>query len=509
MNLLKHLSLSLMIALAFTAFASQAALAEKTGNGGGAWVCRSSGPNGPVSKIVSLDLWEAEAPVAEGGMGLVLEDFSGKKYTQIVQELKLRLFEANDSLYNHLKPYFARIGNLAPDSKRNIKQVAGLLSRIPDSEWSNGPDPAVFCPTGYMLQDPEQVIRYNDGSTGPLDEVSVIDIRKPLWNALDETNKAAFVFHEAIYAYRRDTAGNKNSVKSRQMVGLIFACQDPVKSECLIAEELKAALEKLGEGEVPITGQISDKSFAKIPAGSFMMGSHTDEADRDPWGLGEAQHSVTIAHSFEMMKTEVTQSQWFAVMGNNPSSFVREENCPKDHSPLMQIIPGFTGCPNNPVENVYWDDIQQFLVKLNQAKRDGYFYRLPTEAEWEYAARGCGSTKGCATTAYYWGPDSSQAFAYAWYDSSSGKMTHEVSTLKPNAHKLYDMAGNVWEWVSDYYTKDYEKYGNGGPSSGSFRVFRGGSWGSYARNLRSALRYYADASSYRFNGLGFRLARSQ
>lgn len=469
----------------FALSAATSALAHEIGNGGGTWVCRET--NGDIRWAKLVDIFEAQ-----NEFGLTIATYPGS-YTDIVDSVQLRLFKANRDLYQAVSDYLDKVDYL----KNNPPQIVHTLTKltkIDDALYSIEPEQE-SCSGGTIAY--EQVVNYkNDGRI--LVQAKLFSGKNAGGNSnLSEVAKAALVYHEAIYAYRRETAGDKNSVMSRRIVGLIFST--------LSVNELTKALETLGEGEVPITGQINDKSFAKIPAGSFMMGSPTSEPDRDPWGAGEAQHSVTIAKSFEMMKTEVTQSQWFAMMGNNPSSFAKYENCPKTYvSPEKNK--GVALCPNNPVESVSWDDIQQFLVKLNQAKRDGYFYRLPTEAEWEYAARGCGIDENCEKKAYFWGSDSSQAFAYAWYDSSAAKMTHEVSSLKPNALGLYDTAGNVWEWVSDYYTADYEKYPNGGPSSGSSHVFRGGSWFNDAGYLRSASRSSLNAS-YRYNDVGFRLAR--
>ena len=150
-------------------------------------------------------------------------------------------------------------------------------------------------------------------------------------------------------------------------------------------------------------------------------------------------------------------------MGNNPSRF--------------------TGNSNRPVESVSWDDVQAFIEKLN-AKEGGAMYRLPTEAEWEYAAR-AGSI-----TAYSFGDDAKQLGEYAWYGDNSKGETHPVGQLKPNAWGLYDMHGNVWEWVQDWYGKYAAEavMDPQGPSAGSARVGRGGGWSAGARFCRSAYR---------------------
>jgi formylglycine-generating enzyme required for sulfatase activity len=225
--------------------------------------------------------------------------------------------------------------------------------------------------------------------------------------------------------------------------------------------------------------------FVPIPAGWFMMGSPKDEPGRSD---DETQHKVTISEPFFMQTTEVTQGQWKAVMGNNPSSF-------KD-------------CGDNcPVENVSWDDIQDFIKKLNR-KGEGT-YRLPTEAEWEYAARAGSQTafsngdiaeKECGND-----PNLSKA---GWYCGNAGGKTHEVGQKQPNAWGLYDMHGNVWEWCQDW----YGNYPFGavtdptGPDSGSSRVLRGGSWGSGARICRAARRS-SSSPGYGGSNCGFRLVR--
>jgi formylglycine-generating enzyme required for sulfatase activity len=217
-------------------------------------------------------------------------------------------------------------------------------------------------------------------------------------------------------------------------------------------------------------------SFVRIPAGEFRMGSHQGDSDETP------VHKVRISRPFYLGRYEVTQGQWQAVMGNNPSHF--------------------TGDPTLPVEQVSWEEVQGFVHTLN-AKEGGTAYRLPTEAEWEYAAR-AGSR-----TPYSFGNDASMLGEYAWYGENAGGRTHPVGQHPPNAWGLYDMYGNVWEWVQDRYGPyDGEAVIDPqGPSEGSYRVYRGGGWGTFAENCRSSDRNY-DASNNRLIGLGFRLLRS-
>ena len=215
--------------------------------------------------------------------------------------------------------------------------------------------------------------------------------------------------------------------------------------------------------------------FVLIPAGTFMMGSTSGDPDEKPI------HQVTLSNAFYLGKTEVTQAQWQAIMGTNPSLF--------------------KGDPKRPVEQVWWDDVQAFIKKLNE-KEGGSAYRLPTEAEWEYAAR-AGST-----TAFSYGDDPTTLGQYAWYKENSAEQTHPVAQLKPNPWGLYDMHGNVWEWVQDWYGR-YDTASvtsPTGPSSGTHRSRRGGGWNNLSKYCRSANRY--SVTGYRDDFLGFRLVRS-
>jgi formylglycine-generating enzyme required for sulfatase activity len=215
--------------------------------------------------------------------------------------------------------------------------------------------------------------------------------------------------------------------------------------------------------------------FVLIPAGTFTMGSETGEPDERP------PHRVTIRQPFYLGKYEVTQAQWQTVMGNNPSLF--------------------TGDPALPVEQVWWDTVQDFIRKLNTMEGRNV-YRLPTEAEWEYAARAGSST------AYSFGDDPARLGEYAWYKDNSGGKTHPVGRLKPNAWGLYDMHGNVMEWVQDWYGRYTGEAVTDpqGAATGTHRMRRGGAWNSTAEVCRSANRY--SVPGYRDDFLGFRLVQT-
>jgi formylglycine-generating enzyme required for sulfatase activity len=186
--------------------------------------------------------------------------------------------------------------------------------------------------------------------------------------------------------------------------------------------------------------------------------------------------------SFAIGKYEVTQEQWYAVMGNNPSA---------NKGRAL------------PVEQGSWDDVQQFIAKLNQ--KTGQKYRLPSEAEWEYAAR------AGTTTTWSFGNDVSKLGNYAWYKENSGLKTHAVGQKLPNAFGLFDMHGNVWEWVQDCWHETYAGAPTDGSAwttgcSGNYRALRGGSWYYFQEDLRSASRgWYASEDR---GGVGFRLAKA-
>src|SRR3989338_1251281 len=247
----------------------------------------------------------------------------------------------------------------------------------------------------------------------------------------------------------------------------------PNGSHVAAAQEKLAAISKVKveasapKAEAPILDCPDCPQLAIIPAGSYDMG------ETGP------KHRVTLK-SFALGKTEVTQGQWKAVMGNNPGNF--------------------SSCGDNcPVEQVSWNDIQVFIQKLNA--KTGKQYRLPSEAEWEYACHAGGRQAYCG---------SDDLGSVAWHDGNSGNRTHPVAEKQDNAFGLYDMSGNVWEWVEDSHHADY----NGAPVDGSAwqgdganRVLRGGSWIVSPRVGEDASRNWNEPENSYYN-LGFRLART-
>jgi formylglycine-generating enzyme required for sulfatase activity len=223
--------------------------------------------------------------------------------------------------------------------------------------------------------------------------------------------------------------------------------------------------------------------FVLIPAGEFTMGHSKDEKDVRIYE-GVPPRNVKIKREFYLGKFEVTQGQWKMLMGKNPSSF---QDCGSE-------------CP---VENIKWDEAQAFIKKLNE-KNDGYRYRLPSEAEWEYAARAQAATK------YYWGEDAERK-SWHYYANHAQLSPAKVGSYLPNAFGLYDMSGNVWEMCEDVWRRDFTTAGgvdDGAPNlvgDANRRVVKGGGWGQSFDELRVSKRndiFVDDANNTR----GFRVA---
>jgi formylglycine-generating enzyme required for sulfatase activity len=217
----------------------------------------------------------------------------------------------------------------------------------------------------------------------------------------------------------------------------------------------------------------------RVEGGTFMMGAMEDDARAN--ANEKPAHEVTLTYDYYMGQTEVTQGLWKAVMGsdNNPSTMKGDDL---------------------PVNNVLWGDARAFVYKLNQMT--GLSFDLPTEAEWQFAARGGNRSKGYL----YAGSDNVRDVA--WYSSNSGGVTHTVETKQPNELGIYDMSGNVFEWCSDWYSSSSYSSSSQtnpqGPSSGSARVLRGGSWNSNASCCHVANRNGGNPSHTRYD-YGFRV----
>jgi len=239
---------------------------------------------------------------------------------------------------------------------------------------------------------------------------------------------------------------------------------------------LAAGLAVVCAADAPKPGDVASNSIgmklAYIPAGEFVMGSPSDEKGRED---DEAPHGVRITRPFRMGVTEVTQAQWTKVMGQRRGHFEGE---------------------NLPVEDISWNDAADFCKKLS--KLDGKTYRLPTEAEWEYACR-------AGEGGRFSGSDKLDDLG--WSEANSDEHTHPVETRKPNAWGLYDMHGNVAEWCADFYAAAWPGQGvadPAGPAEGKGRVRRGGSFESLERGCRCASRASTPAA-YQLKVVGFRV----
>lgn len=249
----------------------------------------------------------------------------------------------------------------------------------------------------------------------------------------------------------------------------------PAPSVSNLSVDSKNVVKKTSTKSISSTTSVFNIEMVFVQGGTFKMGSFNRESESNE----KPVHNVTLS-DFSIGKYPVTQKQWQAIMDDNPSFF-------KD-------------CDNCPVENVSWNDIQDFLQKLNH--KTGKNYRLPTEAEWEYAAMGGNKSRGFRFSG------SNSIDDVAWYNHNSGYKTHPVGQKQSNELGLFDMSGNVWEWCSDWYGADYYQIkpttNPQGPSAGPDRVNRGGSWRSDPQYCRPSYRGYYTPGERRTN-LGFRL----
>jgi formylglycine-generating enzyme required for sulfatase activity len=299
-----------------------------------------------------------------------------------------------------------------------------------------------------------------------------------LSKGFDNLNPCELVFFLlfVVYRFRNNIFHGNKGVQSwlhyKEQITLCLTIMQPLISFSLLSRP----------GDEQVFSPILNAMFVLIPDGTFIMGSPKQELDRD---RDEKLHNVTISKPFYLQTTAVTQAQWQKVMKNNPSDFKNR------------------GSNDNPVEQVSWDDVQEFIRILNRMEGTDK-YRLPTEAQWEYAAR------AGTTTRFYTGNLEADLSWAGWYERNNGRrLIHPVGQKIANLWGLYDMHGNVWEWCQDWYGyySDKNEIDPKGPSSGSKRVNRGGSWGNTAAQCRSAKRgkLESDRSS---NVIGFRLLRT-
>ena len=258
------------------------------------------------------------------------------------------------------------------------------------------------------------------------------------------------------------------------------AIQQSVVSQPAVAQQpvMQTLVTNSDNISIPVKNGISI-DMVRVEAGTFTMGA-TPEME-NPWDGEKPTHQITLTNDYYIGKYEVTQALWKAVMGNNPSNFKGD---------------------NLPVEMVSWDECQEFISKLNSIT--GKTFRLPTEAEWEYAARGGKKSRG------YQYSGSNNLADVAWYEDNSGSKTHAVGSKQANELGIYDMSGNVWEWCQDWkgsYSSS-SQVNPTGANSGSNRVYRGGGWSGNARYCRSSCRFSV-TPGFRIFILGLRLVLSE
>ena len=298
--------------------------------------------------------------------------------------------------------------------------------------------------------------------------------------------KSGWIFALVLLLVWVVSVGSTPRETARQAPGVTSVQDERAITDAKVKAESaeKAMAMKLGLSQPfgpGVRGEVGEIAVRWIPGGRFTMGSPSSEEGRYS---RESQHEVVLSRGLFLAETECTQGQWEAVMGSNPSNFKGKDR---------------------PVEKVSWEEAVEFCRKLTAKQRqegmvpEGWEWRLPTESEWEYAARA--GTTGARRHG--------ELDAIAWNGGNSGSETHAVKGKQANAWGLYDMVGNVWEWCGDW----YGDYPTGsvtdpiGPGSGSDRVLRGGSWIDGARLTRSASRN-GSVPGARFKNLGFRPALS-
>ena len=332
-----------------------------------------------------------------------------------------------------------------------------LKHKCPRCDFDDIPDNALFCPNCGLKLDEGR--RSEDKKGGPALKVDHVEQNINVGDDKPE-----------------ELASLKN--KDKMLGDIVAQLKMPINNvvSALQTYAMEAGMNVGGKNQHHVIQHLVD-NMVFVQGGTFDMGA-TSEQGSDAFNDEKPVHRVYLP-SFYIGKYEVTQEEWVAVMGCNPSN---------------------AKGARRPVENVSWDDCQKFIKKLNAMT--GKQFRLPTEAEWEYAARGGNKSN------HYKYAGGNTPNSVAWCDLNSGSSTHPVGEKVPNELGLYDMSGNVWEWCSDW----YGRYGFGiqnnpkGPSSGSNHVYRGGSWDSNPIFCRVSLRSSDAPSLRRSNDIGVRLA---
>jgi len=361
----------------------------------------------------------------------------------------------------------------------------GTVNTSTDTDYDGIPDARDGCPTQYGTAKANGCPDRDNDGVPDISDKCPDKAGEPHWQGCPDTDGDGIPDHEDQCPSQRGLPADKG-------------CPPPDRDGDGVPDVADKCPDKAGkaylQGCPEKEEDMPDDGLLLVNGGTFTMGSPTSEADRRN---SETQHPVTLS-DFYIGKHEVTQKLWTQVMGSNPSNFKNCDNCP--------------------VEQVSWDEVQDFLKKLNASLPAGRKpYRLPTEAEWEYAARGGGKAVLFGNGKNIVDPKAVNFNGSASYKKSYSiageerQKTVPVGSLNsPNALGLHDMSGNVREWCSDWYG-DYpsgSQTNPTGPSSGSYRVLRGGSWYYYPQSCRVAFRDYVSPGD-RYDDLGFRLARTK
>jgi formylglycine-generating enzyme required for sulfatase activity len=406
----------------------------------------------PNGKVMLLDFGLAKgAATGMSVVGSILKGFT-RQYAPLEQMRGKGTDERSDLYSLAAALYHLLTGELPTDA---VERVSETISGAPDPlRPAHELNPQVPAAVSAVLQ---QAAALNQKER----PASATAMREALRQARQTVSDPAIIVHPAPpQEPPRPVPEEPETIVRPQEQIIIPAPQQPAR---------RAFTEELGNGV--------SLEMIFIPKGTFQMGSPKGQGYDSEW----PQHPVTVS-SFFIGQYPVTQSQWQAVMGNNPSRFKGE---------------------NNPVEQVSWEEAVNFCQKLSQ--QTGKAYRLPSEAEWEYAAR------AGTTTQYSFGDDEGLLEQYAWYNKNSQNRSHPVGERKPNDWGLYDLHGNVWEWCQDKWHQNYEDAPGDGrvweDGGSDHRLLRGGSWGSFGFGCRSANRFNL-APGDRIIYFGFRVVVS-
>ena len=420
------------------------------------------GPFTPVNQMIAGTWYKTKSESITFNEDGTTDYISGGTYQFLPYQGEVLVYDSS----NQLKQII-RVHNISTD-----ELVVSTFGSTTFSVWSATQPPQLV--TGITLSETELTMNAGDVKTltwtvAPEDAEN----KTVTWSSSDEAVASV------------TPAGNKVYVEAVTNGTFVITCAatdgSGVKAECQVMVGEPAV-----EDEQTFTvGGVTFK-MKKVDGGTFTMGATAEQSNGYEPNSDEKPTHLVMLSDYWMGETEVTQALWYAVMGAKPTS---RDSWSTDY-----------GLGDNyPAYYVSLDDCQEFITKLNQMT--GKTFRLPTEAEWEFAARGGNKSQG------YIFSGSNTIDDVAWYTENSSSTTHPVATKAPNELGIYDMSGNVYEWCQDW----YGDYGSGsqtnptGPTTGSYRVFRGGGWYAYATYCRVANRDYTDPT-YAYNDLGLRLA---